>query len=151
MKKTLKDPEQRKDLMKRLRKIPADAKPKWGSLTPEKLAVHLRQAIRMSEDKIDIQFKDSILNSRFGRWLIIDSPLPWPKGLAVQQDLLAGSAMDLKSAWAALESEIEYFLRMERMGSGALGMHPVLGDLTFDQWCRLHHRHFTHHLKQFKA
>ena len=28
-------------------------------------------------------------------------------------------------------------------------LHPAFGELNFDEWIQLHHKHVTHHLKQF--
>jgi hypothetical protein len=28
-------------------------------------------------------------------------------------------------------------------------LHPAFGDLNFTEWVQLHHKHVTHHLKQF--
>lgn len=48
-----------------------------------------------------------------------------------------------------LEKEVNYFFEFYAASKEATAVHPVFGELNFDEWVRLHYKHVTHHLRQF--
>jgi hydroxymethylglutaryl-CoA reductase len=48
-----------------------------------------------------------------------------------------------------LAAEVNYFFQLYSDEPGTTAVHPVFGELNFDEWVRLHYKHTTHHLRQF--
>jgi len=42
----------------------------------------------------------------------------------------------------------DFFIFYEK-DKGKITVHPVFGELDFEGWIQMHHKHFLHHLKQF--
>jgi hydroxymethylglutaryl-CoA reductase len=49
-----------------------------------------------------------------------------------------------------LERSISHFEDYFKENVGKLTMHPVFGELNFEEWVLLHYKHVTHHLRQFE-
>jgi len=48
-----------------------------------------------------------------------------------------------------LESEVDSFLETFKNDSERKVLHPVFGELNFEDWVQLHYKHTQHHAKQF--
>ena len=48
-----------------------------------------------------------------------------------------------------LTKSINDFFEFFKNDPSKTTLHPAFGELNFDEWVQLHHKHVTHHLKQF--
>jgi len=48
-----------------------------------------------------------------------------------------------------LSAEVHYFFQLYNDEPDVTAVHPVFGELNFEEWVRLHYKHVTHHLRQF--
>ncbi len=55
----------------------------------------------------------------------------------------------VKEAIDELEKEVNDFFSYFTTNTQALSVHPVFGELNYEEWVRLHYKHVTHHLRQF--
>jgi oxepin-CoA hydrolase/3-oxo-5,6-dehydrosuberyl-CoA semialdehyde dehydrogenase len=55
----------------------------------------------------------------------------------------------VKEAIDELEKEVNDFFSYFTANIAAISVHPVFGELNFEEWVRLHYKHVTHHLRQF--
>lgn len=55
----------------------------------------------------------------------------------------------MQKAVADLDTAVKEFINKFSNDEHLLVMHPVFGDLNFEEWILLHYKHVTHHLKQF--
>ena len=93
--------------------------------------------------------KKSIYTTPFGKWLIISSPLPWPKGKIKIPHKEFFETKPNKELNEDKKKLIELIQRMENINSTNFTESPGFGELTKAQWARLHCRHINHHLEQF--
>ena len=134
------------DFMKRLAKIPPDAKPRWGKMTPRAMVQHLADTVRFSMGKAgDVPDRSNAFSRRIVAPLILNGIVPIPKNLKAPPYPKGSSQDDIETLHAILDE----YLGLVQAGGLAPKRHPVLGDLGVDGWAKMHYRHFEHHLKQF--
>jgi hypothetical protein len=46
-------------------------------------------------------------------------------------------------------AEVNYFFQLYADEPEMTAVHPVFGELNYEEWVRLHYKHVTHHLRQF--
>jgi hypothetical protein len=55
----------------------------------------------------------------------------------------------MEESAADLERQVQYFFQYFSGDEEKKTLHPVFGELNFEEWVQLHHKHVKHHLKQF--
>ena len=142
--------EDRARLRERLLRLPPDARPRWGALDAGAMLCHLVDSLRIAYGEQEPGTPErpvpAFFRTRLGRWLVIDSPLPWPKGrLRSPVEWFATPRSDFEADRQLLLAEMDRFDEpRERRGCS-----PAVGPLDAAQWGRLCWRHCDHHLKQF--
>ena len=112
-----------------LKKIDPAAKGSWGVMNGQQMAENLEKfkAFALSEK----DFKPNTKNA-----LMSETPHPITKS-------------DMKEAVWAVENEIRDFIYYFENDKGAILTNPFFGDLNFEEWTHLLHKHAVHHCKQF--
>jgi hypothetical protein len=134
------------DTISRYGKLPTDAKPKWGSMSPPQLFAHLTTAIRYSSGKEELTPDEG---GFFGHWiaapLILNGIIKIPKGQKgpAMYDTAAPEG-DLETLRAELE---ELLAKLD--GDFQAPIHPYFGEIGNDGWTQLHVIHVDHHGRQF--
>jgi Protein of unknown function (DUF1569) len=67
-----------------------------------------------------------------------------PRGLVP-----ANAIENIRSTLVAMDAKIA--AAEEKLGSGVVGVHPIIGPLTASQWRKFHWEHTRHHMKQVRA
>jgi hypothetical protein len=55
----------------------------------------------------------------------------------------------MQEALENLEESIKAFENYFKEDVSKTSLHPVFGELNFEEWVLLHYKHVRHHLKQF--
>ena len=127
--------------------------PKWGKMNFQQMVEHVSAFFKVSTQKIkfdlvsppehmpklkeflmsDKQFRE---NTKAPLTIIGEEPLPihYPT---------------IEQAISKLEKEVNHFFAFYESDPAASAVHPVFGELNFEEWVRLHYKHVTHHLRQF--
>jgi hypothetical protein len=138
------------ELIPLLDKLDPNTKPLWGNMSAQRMIEHLSDSIRVSSGK-DV-FPMEIPEDRIERMLaFLDSDKPMAKNIAVS---FAPADADLRNE--EIELAIDEFL-LEWIDfenhfaedPERTEVHPYYGPLNYEQWLRLHSKHFTHHFEQF--
>jgi len=48
-----------------------------------------------------------------------------------------------------LDNDVQSFIHLFSNNDQLKTMHPVFGELNYEEWVLLHYKHVTHHLRQF--
>ena len=127
--------------------------PKWGKMNFQQMVEHASAFFKVSTNKLkfdlvsppehmprlkeflmsDKQFRE---NTKAPTSIIGEEPVP----------VHYASAED---AVTKLEKEVNHFFSFYETNPTATAVHPVFGELNFEEWVRLHYKHVTHHLRQF--
>ena len=139
------------DLMARLRRIPPDARPRWGDLTRDALIRHLIWTVRHSMGRSrKVPFTGTWLSCRIVRPLFLWGLLPIPRDAALSHRLQArGVRLEDPGDLETLHALLEEYLGLVQADELQPAPHPLLGELGIDGWDRLHVRHFEQHCRQF--
>ena len=140
-------------LVERLRALPEDTKPRWGSLTPPGMVRHVTNLMRYSMGKgEECPFTGNWFSKNVIGPLLVNGIMRMPKNVKVR-----GMKMD-QAQLAPLAGEVETFHAvldeyLDAVQSGALlpKIHPYFGDLGVDGWAKCHVMHIEHHMRQFGA
>ncbi|MBN8524627.1 MAG: hypothetical protein J0M02_04745 [Planctomycetes bacterium] len=135
-------------ISRRLERLRPDSARQWGALAPHAAVMHLIDGMRMTFGEVRHDVRDSWLNGWFGRWFVIDCPLPWPKGRITAPAEFFASAIEHDFDWDRNRLG-EYVERFSVGPHQTWGASPILGRLTPRQWGKLCWRHLDHHLRQF--
>ena len=135
------------------KKLTTDSLGKWGKMNAQQMLEHVAAFFYVSTEKIKFdlvtpvghlpKYKEFLLSDKEFRentkapvTVIGEEPMP-----------LRYATMD--EAQENLEESIEYFESFFKDDAEKRTMHPVFGELNFEDWVLLHYKHVTHHLRQF--
>lgn len=140
-------------LCERLKSIPEDRQPLWGTLTRRALIEHFVWALRHAMGR-------SLAVPECGTWftrtiikpLILNGLLSIPRNIQLPKQLTSqGIQMREPGDMETLQALLEEYLSRIQDDDLVPYPHPFFGKMEIDEWDRLHVIHFEHHLKQFSA
>lgn len=140
-------------IIARIEAIPEDRVPEWGTLRKEPLIRHFLWAMRESMDvNTETPFQGNLLFTLVLRPLVLNGILTLPKN-AKFKDGSGGEVNTLvdHGTLEDLREEMKTFVTKLEDGTLRTATHPVFGDLGPRGWAKLHHIHFEHHFRQFRA
>ncbi len=128
-----------------------DTQPVWGEMTPQHMVEHLIMIVRVSNGKIEGKAAyDGRRQKVMKRFLQSDKPMPRQfTNPLIGPDLKPLMFKDLATAKRELAGELYDFSNYFDENPNARPVNPTFGPLNREEWIRFHHKHFTHHLKQF--
>lgn len=148
--KSLFDAAQNRQVLDRIARLDAQAKPQWGKLDAARMLAHCQAPLRVAMG--DLVLKRSLVGFLFGgmakRSLL--APKPWKPNLPTAPEFLVKEPREFAREKDALA---ELVRRFAAKGPGGLTQHPhpFFGKLTVEEWDALQWRHLDHHLRQFGA
>ena len=133
--------------------LPAEATGKWGKMNAQQMVEHLTAMFKISSGKLMmplvtpeenlLKFKEFLMsekefreNTKAPLQIVPEEPLP-----------LRNESM--QDAFQVLERSVQEYFTFFNDDAEKKTLHPVFGELNFAEWIQLHHKHVTHHLKQF--
>lgn len=137
-------------ILEKLSKLDPDTKPAWGEMQAQRMVEHLAEMVRISSGKVSAELlipEDKIEKMQ----LYLDSDKEMGQNIEVP---FAGKNVPLRHeeidlAIDELTEEWVDFEEFYEENPLKTVVHPYYGALNFEQWKRLHSKHFTHHFKQF--
>ena len=130
--------------------LDASTKPLWGNMSAQRMVEHLTDGINMSRGIGDHQLTVPAEKAeQLKQFLHTDKPMAQniqvPFALpntALRNADLDDAIDEFTITWVDYEEEQE--LEPEKQA-----IHPFYGNLTREEWLKVHAKHFTHHFKQF--
>ena len=134
-----------------VKSIDPAARARWGKMNAQQMVEHVAGFFRISTDKLKFpfvtqpeqlpKFRAFLLSEKEFREntkapMLPDAPFP------VRYSTMDESVTDL-------ETQVQYFFQYFSNDTEKRTLHPVFGELNFEEWVQLHHKHVKHHLKQF--
>jgi len=143
----------RNGLTQRLKTLPAGTKGKWGKMNAQQMVEHLADFFKVaSQKKIFPLVTPEEYLPKFKAFLLSDKEFrentEAPKQI-VPEEPFPGRNDAITAAIDELQKEIDDFVLYFEQHPGSKTTHPVFGELDFNEWVLLHHKHVTHHIKQF--
>ena len=137
-------------ILNKLSTLEETQKPVWGSMSAQRMVEHLTDSVKVASGKIiiDLLIPEEKIE-KMQLFLASDKPMarnievPFAKKDTELRHSEIDLAIDeLTEEWCDFQ---ELFEENENMKT----VHPYYGALNYEQWKRLHSKHFTHHFEQF--
>jgi hypothetical protein len=141
------------NLLPLLKDLPADAKGRWGKMNGQQMVEHVSGFFAVSYEKIKFplvtpeehlpKYKEFLMSDKEFRE---NTKAP---GIVLPDEPLALRNANMEEAMKVLEKSLNNFFTFYSENPEKKPLHPVFGELNFEEWVQLHHKHVIHHLKQF--
>jgi DinB superfamily len=136
-----------------IRNADAAATPNWGKMNFQQMTEHVTAFFKVSTQKLIFNLVSPAEHlPKLKEFLMSDKQFrentKAPVSIIGEEPFPVYHATP-EAAIAALEKEVGHFFHYYETNTGATAVHPVFGELNFEEWVRLHFKHVTHHLRQF--
>jgi oxepin-CoA hydrolase / 3-oxo-5,6-dehydrosuberyl-CoA semialdehyde dehydrogenase len=123
----------------------------WGHMTAQQMVEHLTWTFEVSTGRVLLECPyPEEQRAKMKPFLHHNRPTPREfMNPALREGLPALRHPDLKSASAALMTEVDRFLEHSRTRPDTRHTHPIFGPASVEDWSRTHFKHACHHLMQF--
>jgi hypothetical protein len=151
--KTLSDPRDKDEILRRLQAIEPDTPRLWGKMSAHQMVCHLSDGCKMYMGEKKAEPAPGRIPASILRLVAIWSPLPWPKGFPTVRELDQQGGGTLPSQFEADMRELcQLIERLARRPKDFEWQpHPTFGQMSERSWMRLAFLHANHHLTQFGA
>jgi hypothetical protein len=136
-----------------LKNLPADTKGKWGVMNGQQMVEHVIGFFKISTEKLKFplvtpaehlpKYKEFLWSEKQFR-----ENTKAPMNI-VGEEPLPTYYKTIEEAVNKLQKETDAFFEYFKNNPDKKTQHPVFGELNFEEWVQLHHKHVTHHLRQF--
>ncbi|MES1225262.1 MAG: DUF1569 domain-containing protein [Bacteroidota bacterium] len=134
-----------------LKNLGADAKGKWGKMNGQQMVEHLSAFFKVSVNKIYFPLVTPVEHlPKYKEFLLSDKEFREnTKASILPEEPFPVRNANMQGAITELESSIDDFFNHYADDPNKKELHAVFGELNFEEWVQLHHKHVTHHFKQF--
>ncbi len=142
-----------KECLPLFKTLSADAVGKWGKMNGQQMVEHVSAFFYVSTEKIKFALVTPVEHlPKYREFLFSDKEFrentKAPTSVIGEEPLpLRYSTME--TALENLAESISGFQSYFKDDADKKTMHPVFGELNFEEWVLLHYKHVTHHLRQF--
>ena len=136
-----------------LKDISAEAKGKWGVMNAQQMVEHVTGFFEVSTGKLKFELITPEEHlPKYKEFLRSDKQ--FRENTKAPESIVGAEALPVRhssmnEAINKLQKETDYFFEYFKNDSTKKTLHPVFGNLNFEEWILLHHKHVTHHWKQF--
>lgn len=136
-----------------IKQLNAADTPRWGKMNAQQMVEHVTAFFKISSGRLQLPLvtpEEQL--PQFRGWLM--SEKPFRENTKAPASILPDEPLPLRKpnmeeAIAALEKSVQEFFTYFSDHVSGKALHPVFGELDFAEWVQLHHKHVTHHLRQF--
>ena len=150
--KTLSHPDDRAELVQRLRNVRPDSIRRWGRMSAHQMVCHLVDSFRMATGEKAVSDDSNVFRRTMLKWMVLYLPLRWPPGILTRPELdqeRGGTKpVDFDTDVATLSSIMAVTAEKRHV---AWPVHPIFGRMSETDWLRWAYLHMDHHLRQFGA
>ncbi len=134
-----------------LKKLNGNEKGNWGVLSPQGMIEHMTDSIAIAWKRIEhpMQTPENILEKVRSFALSDKEFKPGTKNSLMTEEAAPLRNLSIEAAIIELDSEIKSFIEFYKNNPNTIVTNPFFGDLNYQEWLHLLHKHATHHLKQF--
>lgn len=151
MKKTLLNPNDKAEILERLRQLRPESQRRWGRMTAHQAICHLSDSFKSATGEKQNSSAENWFSRTVMKWIALELPLPWPHGIKTRPEMdqqIGGTPpKDFNRDHAQLEAMIERFCPPADISS--FHPHALFGQMTEAEWLRWGYLHCDHHLRQF--
>lgn len=134
-----------------LNNLQSDAVGKWGKMNGQQMVEHVAGFFKVSTGKIAFPLVTPIEQlPKFKEFLYSEKEFREnTKAPVLPEEPLPIRFATMQEAITDLNKEVQQFITQFSNDDQLKRLHPVFGELNFEEWILLHYKHVTHHLRQF--
>ena len=134
-----------------IKKLKGGEKAKWGKMNAQQMIEHVSSFFKVSTQQVYFPLTTPPEQlPRYKEFLLSEKEFKEnTKAPMLPEEPLPLHFPTIEEATDDLEKSVSDFFTFFKDEPYKTTLHPAFGELTFDEWIRLHHKHITHHLKQF--
>lgn len=134
-----------------IQKLNGDETGKWGKMNSQQMIEHTSAFFKVSTGKIYFELVTPAEHlPKYKEFLLSEKEFREnTKAPVLPEEPLPLRYASLQVATADLEKSVNDFFEFFKDDPAKTTLHPVFGELNFEEWVQLHYKHVTHHLKQF--
>jgi oxepin-CoA hydrolase/3-oxo-5,6-dehydrosuberyl-CoA semialdehyde dehydrogenase len=139
------------DFIPLIKKLKGDDKGNWGKMNTQQMVEHVADFFKVSTGKIYFPLTTPAEHlPKFKEFLWSDKEFREnTKAAVLPEEPLPLRTSNMQEAITNLEMDIISFFEFFKDDPAKTTLHPAFGELNFEEWIQLHHKHVVHHLKQF--
>ena len=124
---------------------------RWGKMNAQQMVEHVAGFFRISTNKLKFPFVTPLEQlPKYRAFLLSEKEFREnTKAPILPDEPFPVRYATMDESVADLERQVEYFFQYFSEDPEKKTLHPVFGELNFEEWVQLHHKHVKHHLKQF--
>jgi Protein of unknown function (DUF1569) len=151
--KTLACERHRTEIVRRLRRLRPDLRPRWGRMSAHQMVCHLADCCRMATGEKAVSPATGAFQRTIVKWLALYAPMRWPAGIETRPEVDQEAGGTCPTDFAADIRTVEALLEhlTTQRGSFEWPPHPIFGRMSEAAWLRWAYLHMDHHLRQFGA
>ncbi|MCE3280031.1 MAG: hypothetical protein K0S44_2222 [Bacteroidetes bacterium] len=136
---------------KLLRTLSPEVKGAWGVMNGQQMVEHMAESISFATGKNNQSLHTPAEHvGKYKEFAMSDKEFkPNTKNALMAEEPLPVQKKNMQEAIADLEKEINNFISYFENNKGATLTNSFFGDLNFEEWTHLLHKHAVHHCKQF--
>ena len=142
-----------KDCLPLFKNIKGDAIGNWGIMNGQQMVEHVAAFFAVSSGKIKFDLVTPLEHlPKYKEFLLSDKD--FRENTKAPASVISEEALPLRyatmdEALENLQESITAFENYFKDDALKTTLHPVFGELNFEEWVLLHYKHVRHHLKQF--
>jgi len=137
---------------KLLRTLNPEAKGEWGVLNGQQMVEHMTESVSFATGKNNQALHSPIEHvAKYKEFAMSEKEFkPNTKNALMSDTPVPVKNNEMESAVIELEKELAAFIDYFDNNKGAVLTNSFFGDLNFEEWLHLLHKHAVHHSKQFR-
>lgn len=142
-----------KDVVTLFKTLTAGKMGNWGKMNAQQAVEHLAAFFSVSSGKIKFDLVTPVEHlPKYKEFLLSDKE--FRENTKAPTNVIGEEALPLRyanmeEALEKLEDSIKAFENNFKDDAEKKTLHPVFGELNFEEWVLLHYKHVRHHLRQF--
>ncbi len=142
-----------KDCLSLFKSLKADAMGAWGLMNGQQMVEHVAAFFAVSTGKVKFDLVTPVEHlPKYREFLLSDKD--FRENTKAPASVIGEAALPLRyasmeEALEKLEESISAFENYFKEDGSKTTLHPVFGELNFEEWVLLHYKHVRHHLRQF--
>lgn len=146
---SLNDPANVVELMRRLERLQPGSPRQWGTLTSHEMLCHLGDSFGAALGERAASTRDTWLSRTVVKWIALHTSLPWPHGVATRPEVDPKKTGTPPGVFDADRQKVVALVQRFVSPNARYGRHPGFGEMTREEWLLWGYGHVDHHLRQF--
>src|SRR5262245_63986723 len=146
---SLVDPANLDELVRRLGQLQLSSARQWGTMTPHEMVCHLGDSFQSLLGERHASAVDTWFSRNVLKWVAINTSIPWPEGVPTRPEVDPKREGTKPVEFERDRQRAVDLLRRFASCDTSSCRHPAFGAMKRNEWLRWGYGHVDHHLRQF--